>query len=412
MPDAPTASDVFAGPPLRIAVVTETWPPEVNGVSTTIARVVDGLRRRGHALQLIRPRQAGEGDAAPPSAPGFSEHLLPGLPIPRYPHLRMGLPAGAALRALWRDAPPDLVHVATEGPLGGSAVRAARRLGLPLSSDFRTNFHAYSRHYGLGWLHRPIMGWLRSVHNRTGFTMVPTEALRAALAAEGFERLAVVARGVDTQAFHPARRSEALRAAWGVAPGQPVLLYVGRLAPEKNLALLLRAFDAMRAERRGLRLVLVGDGPMRADLQRRLPDAVFAGQRLGDELAAHYASGDLFVFPSLTETYGNVTPEAMASGLPVLAFDTAAASQLIRHGDNGLLAAPDDADGFVRLARRLVDDLPAARALGLRARDSVCSQGWDRIVVQIEALMRAELRRAPAPSRAARWRVLPTVGER
>ena len=184
--------------------------------------------------------------------------------------------------------------------------------------------------------------------------MVPTEALRAELQAAGFERTVVVARGVDTQLFDPARRSEALRRHWGVAQGDGVVLYVGRLAAEKNLDLLLQAFAAMQQINPRLRLVLVGDGPLRDALRQRCPEAVFAGQRSGADLAAHYASADLFLFPSLTETFGNVTPEAMASGLPVLAFDHAAAGQLIEHGDNGWLAPPYDAAAFVRLAQCLV----------------------------------------------------------
>ncbi|MDE1948580.1 MAG: glycosyltransferase family 1 protein, partial [Burkholderiales bacterium] len=311
--------------PLRIAVVTETYPPEVNGVSTTIARVVEGLLECGHRLQLVRPRRD-EGDAGTPG-PGLQTLLVRGLPIPRYPQLRMGLPARRTLVSSWLRERPDVVHIATEGPLGWSALRAALQLKLPLTSDFRTNFHAYSRHYGIGWLERPIVGYLRRFHNRTGCTMAPTEMLRRELEHAGFERTAVVARGVDARRFSPERRSEALRRSWGVGADETVVLCVGRLAPEKNLDTLLEAFEGMRAVNPALRLVLVGDGPMREQLRQRCPDAVFAGLRGGDDLAAHYASGDLFLFPSLTETFGNVTPEAMASGLPVLAFDCAAAGQ-------------------------------------------------------------------------------------
>ncbi|MEF7614300.1 glycosyltransferase family 1 protein [Aquincola sp. MAHUQ-54] len=394
---------------LRIAVVTETYPPEVNGVASTIAQVVEGLRARQHAVQLVRPRQAADAPGEAQAEPRCEQVLMRGLPIPRYPHLKMGVPSRKALAALWALKRPDIVHIATEGPLGWSALQAARRLGLPVCSDFRTNFHAYSRHYGVGWLHRPIMAYLRRFHNRTRCTMVPTEALRGALEAAGFRGLRVVPRGVDTQRFDPACRSEALRATWGVRPGQPVALYVGRLAPEKNLDLLARAFEAMRRDAPALRLVLVGDGPMRRELQHRLPGAVFVGERRGDDLAAHYASGDLFLFPSLTETYGNVTPEAMASALPVLAFDEAAAGRLIRHGDNGLLAPPGDADSFVRQALRLVNDLPAARGLGRRAREAVCEHGWDRIVAQVEQIFLAELRSGP-PLPSGLWRTTEAAG--
>jgi glycosyltransferase involved in cell wall biosynthesis len=390
--------------PLRIAVVTETWPPEVNGVSGTIARVVHGLRERQHQVQLVRPRQAGDGAAHVPDVPDTL--LAPGMPIPRYPHLRMGVPSGRMLRARWREQPPDVVHIATEGPLGWSALGAARHLGLPVTSDFRTNFHAYSGHYGLGWLKRPIEAYLRHFHNRAGCTMVPTEALRCQLAAAGFERTTTVARGVDTVAFNPSHRSEALRARWGAGPADTVVLYVGRLAPEKNLDTLLHAFEAMHDVNPRVRLVLVGDGPQRAELATRCPSAVFAGQRAGNDLAAHYASGDLFLFPSLTETFGNVTPEAMASGLPVLAFDYAAAAQLVSTGVNGALVDPDDRIGFIEQAMRWAAEPRAARAMGAAARRTALGLDWSRIVSQIETVLRGAMaaRRAGAsPGLAARW---------
>jgi glycosyltransferase involved in cell wall biosynthesis len=372
---------------LRIAVVTETYPPEVNGVATTIAQVVQGLRARGHTLQLLRPRR--DADDAGEHGQAWSVVTLRGLPIPRYPQLRMGLPATARCLELWTAQRPDVVHIATEGPLGWSALRAARRLQLPVTSDFRTNFHAYSRHYGIGWMARPIQAYLRRFHNRSGCTMVPTAALRNELERHGFERLVVVARGVDTQRFDPQRRSAALRTHWGVAAHQRVVLCVGRLAPEKNLDTLIRAFEAMRVVDPALRLVFVGDGPLRAPLAARCPDAIFAGLRSGDELAAHYASGDLLLFSSLTETFGNVTTEAMASGLPVLAYGYAAAAQLLRHRENGLLAPFGERDAFIQQARVLAADAAAARAMGVAARRTALTLAWDGIVRQIEIEMRA-----------------------
>jgi len=368
---------------LRIAVVTETYPPEVNGVAMTIARAVEGLRARNHELQLVRPRQD-KADVAD-NGERFVEVLLRGLPIPRYPQLKMGMPSKKALVSLWTRRRPDVVHLATEGPLGWSALQAARHLRLPVVSDFRTNFHAYSKHYGIGWLRNPIMGYLRKFHNHTACTMVPTQALARDLAAAGFRQLEVVARGVDTRHFDPARRSEGLRKSWGAGPRTRVVLCVGRLAPEKNLGTLLAAFEAMREAERDLRLVLVGDGPSRGVLQARCPEAHFAGVRSGDDLAAHYASADLFVFPSMTETFGNVIPEAMASGLPALAYDCAAAAQLIRHGESGWLARVDDSAGFVRLAARAVADFDDARAIGQRAREVALRLDWERVIGQIEA---------------------------
>lgn len=368
---------------LRVAFVTETYPPEVNGVATTTRHFVEGLQARGHAVQLLRPRQHAADVAA--QRPGLQEVLMPGLAIPGYAQLRMGLPAARTLARLWRRQRPDVVHVATEGPLGWSALRAAQKLGLPLSSDFRTNFDAYSRHYGIGWLQRPITAYLRGFHNRCGCTLVPTEPLRQRLARSGFERLHVVPRGVDTTRFGPAHRSPALRAQWGAAPCDLVLGCVGRLAPEKSLLLAIEAYRRLHGRDARLRLVMVGDGPQRGALQAACPDAVFAGVQQGGALAAHYASFDLFLFPSRTETFGNATVEALASGLPVIAFDHAAAGQLITTGHNGLLAPVDDAAAFLTLAAQAAGDAALRARLGEAARCTALSLGWDSVVRSFEA---------------------------
>ena len=369
---------------LRIAVVTETYPPEVNGVAATIASFVEGLRDRNHEVQLIRPRQD-KGERADNDG-RFQEVLMRGLPIPNYPHLKMGLPSKRALVDLWKLRRPDLVHIVTEGPLGWSSIQAAAKLKIPMCSDFRTNFQSYSKHYGIGWLQKPIIGYLRKFHNRTRLTMVPTEALKLQLSADGFRNLRVIARGVDTRLFHPQRRSEALRASWGANPATTVVVHVGRLAPEKNLGTLVLAYEAMRTVDPTLKFVFVGDGPARRELQNQFPEAVFAGMRSGLELATHYASGDAFLFPSVTETFGNVTPEAMASGLAVLAYDYAAAAQLIQPRASGMLAPFDDAPTFARMAVELVSDREALRAMGLRARRVVEDHAWERVVEQLEAV--------------------------
>jgi glycosyltransferase involved in cell wall biosynthesis len=302
------------------------------------------------------------------------------------------VPSKKSLVDLWSRRRPDVVHIATEGPLGWSALQAALKLKIAVTSDFRTNFHAYSRHYGIGWLHKPIVAYLRKFHNRTACTMVPTLALQRDLERHGFHNLAVVARGVDTRQFDPALRSEELRRSWGLDTGMRAVICVGRLAPEKNLGTLVLAFEAMRRVDARLKLVLVGDGPARKELAARCPDAIFAGLRSGADLATHYASADMFLFPSVTETFGNVTPEAMASGLPVLAYDYAAAAQLIESGRNGLLARFDEAPEFIRQALLLASDAEAARGMALQARQTACELEWDRIVGQIEAVFIAAMR--------------------
>jgi len=367
---------------LRVAVVTETYPPEINGVAMTVARVVDGLIESGHEVELVRPRQGCAGEGSPRA--GLTELLTGGWPVPRYPGLRLGVPSGGLLRAAWERHRPDVVHVATEGPLGWSAVRAAGRLGIPVVSEFRTHFDAYSRFYGIGCMRGAIRAYLRWFHNRTACTMVPTQALADELGSAGFRRLEVVGRGVDTGRFDPVRRDVGLRRRWGAGDGTLVVLSVGRVAPEKNLGLLEKAFAAIRVARPDSRLVIVGDGPARGEMEARCPDAVFAGKRFGGDLAAHYASADLMLFPSLTETFGNVTPEAMASGLPVLAFGYAAAGEVIRHGESGWVVAYGDEAAYAREATAVARDLDGVRRAGAAARIVACRMGWDRIVGQIE----------------------------
>jgi glycosyltransferase involved in cell wall biosynthesis len=366
---------------LHVAMVTETYPPEVNGVARTIGLVAEGLRARGHRVQLVRPRQNGHDQA------GAGELLARGLSIPRYPQLKMGLPAGAALARGWSLDRPDVVHIATEGPLGWSALAAARKLEIPVATDFHTNFQTYSRHYGFAWLARPVMAYLRAFHNRAGCTMVPTAEMADQLAAAGYRGLRVVGRGVDPAVFSPQRRSRELRARWGADDATPVALCVSRFAPEKNLPLVIRAFEEMRRVQPATRLVLVGDGPMAEALRRRNIGYVIAGRLVNGELSAHYASGDVFLFPSTSETFGNVTLEAMASGLGIVAYCYAAARQHLEHGRSALLAPFDDVEAFLALARRMAREPHLPRELGAAARAAAERLTWERVVDDFESVL-------------------------
>ena len=386
---------------LRIAFVTESYPPEINGVANTVERVVEGLHACRHDMQLIRPRQ-GPSDAGR-QREGFEEVLTGGMAIPMYGQLRLGFPSARRLTRLWSMKRPDVVHIATEGPLGWSALRAASALQLPVCSDFRTNFHAYSQFYGIKWLSKPITSYLRSFHNRCHSTMVPTDALRRDLAGEGFGPLAVIARGVDTTLFSPKKRNAMLRADWEVDQQGLVVLYVGRLAAEKNLGLLLQAFEQIRLHRPNARLVVVGDGPIRNAMQAQCPDGIFTGFQRGEDLAACYASSDLFLFPSLTETFGNVTTEAMASGLALVAFDDAAAGQLVRHGHNGMLARKNEPGDFLRLATQLACNPELRRWLGAQARETALPLGWDSIVQGVEDQYVAAMAKTHAASLPRVW---------
>jgi glycosyltransferase involved in cell wall biosynthesis len=381
---------LHVSPALSIALVTETYLPEVNGVAITIGRMVNGLLKRGHRIHMIRPRQ-GKQDAAKEEF-AYSETLVAGMPIPGYPQLKSGLPAKSLLLKLWRAQRPDVVHIATEGPLGWSALSAARKLGIPVCTDFHTNFHNYTQHYGIGLLKKPIAAYLRHFHNKAACTLVPTVSLQQQLEHEGYRNVLVVSRGIDAELFHPAKRDDALRASWNASEDTPVVMLVSRIAAEKNLRVVIQAFEQMHKLNPLLRLVMVGDGPMRAELERQHPHVIFAGMQTGEALARHYASGDIFLYPSLTETYGNVTAEAMASGLATLAYDYAAAQQHIKHDVNGLLATFADSDAFIAEARTLANNMPRVRRLGKAARDTVASLTWNHIMGQMETVLHDTVR--------------------
>lgn len=343
----------------------------------TLGRLVDGLHERGVSVTVIVPGRKDRPDGSRGSHDLIS---VPGFPLPRYPELRFGLPAHRRLRELWTNQRPDLVHIATEGPLGWSALRVAQSRKLPVVSSFHTNFHSYGRHYGFGLLRPVVLRWLRNLHNRTLRTFVPSQDIIDLLAVDDFRNLRLFARGVDTTLFGPHRRNLEIRRRWGAEESTPVALYVGRLAGEKNLPLVIAAFKRMQSILPDLKLVLVGDGPERERIQRNVPEAHFAGMRQGTDLAAHYASADAFLFGSITETFGNVVTEAMASGLAVLAYQYAAPGRFIRHGDNGFLAPFNNEAAFLKEAERLAGEKERWSAVGLAARETILPQSWDSVI--------------------------------
>lgn len=367
---------------LHITLISETFPPEINGVANTLGRLCDGLRARGHRVELVRPRQGDD----PQRSEDDGLLLCRGWPLPGYPGLQWGQSSMHKLLRRWTRQRPDVLYIATEGPLGLSALRAARRLGIAVVSGFHTNFQQYTNQYGLGLLTRLLTHYLRWFHNRSALTLVPSVSQRLELERRHFDRLALLSRGVDSQLFHPTKRLNALRAQWGLSEQDIAVIHVGRLAPEKNLGLLKRCFGKLASAypQRNLKMIIVGDGPQRVALEKELPDAIFCGSQRGEALAAHYASGDLFLFPSMTETFGNVVLEALASGLGVVAYDQAAAAQHIRHGYNGVLAMPGDEEAFCDAAQWLLEEDETLRCIRLNARQHASRQGWAAIIEQFE----------------------------
>ena len=367
---------------MKLAIVTETFTPEVNGVAMTFGVIARELAQRGNQVTVFRPKRTDL--SASGQTFDYTEVQMPGMPIPGYPLLRLGLPARRRLVRHWKSDRPDLVHVVTEGPLGASAVSAARAMGLPVTSSFNTNFHAYTHNYGFGLLYPMVLGWLRRVHNRTQRTFAPTDELCAELRNLGFRNMTLLSRGVDTDCFSPTRRSRSLRESWGAGPDDPVVLHVGRMAPEKNYGLLFKCYEAMRHANPRLRFVLAGDGPMRDSLIKQHPECHFAGFYSRQEIGRYYASADIYIHPSLTETFGNVLTEAMASGLAVSGFDYAAARQFIQHRQNGLVVPCDKSDELIAAAVELACDQNLRAELRQAARESFSQQSWSNVIGRFE----------------------------
>lgn len=364
--------------PLRLTLITETFPPEVNGVARTLGLWDKTFRSLGHQIQLIRPRQPGEKATA---------DRVHGLPLPYYPQMRFGIASPLRMMALLEKTRPDLVHIATEGPLGWAALMAATSLGVPVASSFHTNFDHYLGYYGLGLFEGLLFSYLRWFHNQTAVTLVPSQSTRRRLLNNGIQRVEIWSRGVDAEAFHPRHRDESLRRSLGLEPEDVLLVYVGRLASEKNLPALVQAFGQLQrrvdSSERRVRLALIGAGPLAASFQAlQMPGLILAGEQHGQSLARWYASADIFAFPSCSETFGNSVLEAQASGLPVVAFDCQVINERVSHGTDGFLTPLQGnlSESLERLVRR--PDLRACFALEARAKAE--RQSWKAVFDGLE----------------------------
>jgi UDP-2,3-diacylglucosamine pyrophosphatase LpxH/glycosyltransferase involved in cell wall biosynthesis len=358
---------------MRIDIVTDTFAPDVNGVAMTLGRLCDGLRRKGHLVHVIRTGEGG----------GKGQTLAASVPLPGYKEVRVGLPGPFKLRKRWLKRRPDAVYVATESPLGSSAIKAANALEIPVAAGFHTNFHQYMEQYRLGGLQPAAMAYLKRVHNRADLTMAPTNDVVDMLRREGFNNVRLLGRGVDTLLFDPAKRDASLRALWGARAESPVAIVVGRVAAEKNLPFAMECFRKMRERVPDLRCVVVGDGPLRDKLEAENSFVHFAGMQTGEDLARHYASADILLFPSETETFGNVLLEGMASGLVTVSHDYAASARHVEHGANGLKCSKGDRDAYLSECFAALEcwhegDFRA------RARNSAESLGWEQVVAAFE----------------------------
>lgn len=388
---------------MRVALITETFLPDTNGVVTTLCRQLEDLSARGHEAMLFAPHDA------PASYAGAEVIALRGMPLPMYPDLKL-TPPQFGMTAHLRRFKPDILHMAGLIALGPTGRYLAETLGLPLVGAYHTDFPAYSTHYGLGSMKELAYSYLRWFHNRCGVTLCPSSATLADLRAHGFRRLRLWGRGVDTRLFHPRWRSPEWRASVGAQPGERLLLYVGRLATEKRLELLAASLRHVE----NMRLVLVGDGPARPMLEQvfaGLP-VHFCGFLRGEELATAYASADLFVFPSDTETFGQVVQEAMASGLPVVAARAGGVPDLVREPSSGLLFTPGSATELGACIQAILADERRRNHMAATGRALAEQRSWSSVMGDLlthyERVIRHHRRprfglRRPSPAAHMPW---------
>jgi len=353
---------------VRIALFTEVFLPKIDGITNRLRHTVAELRAAGHEVLLFAPR-----DAVPEHA-GARVVRIGGLPFPPYPGLQVSAPDP---RIAWELARfrPDVVHAVGPACLGLWGALAARALGIPLLASYHTDFPRYLPGYGLGWARPAVWPAIRRIHNLAALNLAPSRFTRDELRSHGVERVELWRGAVDTELFHPRRRSLAMRMRLSDGrPDAPVLLYVGRLSPEKNLGMLARLLDAVPEAR----LALVGDGPARPALERGLAgrSAAFLGFLRGEELAQAFASADLFVMPSRTETLGFVVLEAMASGCPVVAARAGGIPDLVDHEESGVLYDPDREEEAFRAVAELLRQPGKRRFHARLARKRAEAASW------------------------------------
>jgi phosphatidylinositol alpha 1,6-mannosyltransferase len=359
---------------MKVAYFTESLLPLVDGVSRTLAQLFGFLEQNGVDFRVYSP-------FVPGPEVSWSGRVRPVrfVRFPLYRDYRVSLPFGGGV---WRELEawrPDLVHVVSPTPMATKAAKWAARRGIPVVSSFHTHFVSYFRYYGAPWAEG--FGWrmLKRFYDRCERVYVPTDAIIRELAEHGIANTEPWSRGIDLARFSPAHRDAGLRAEAGADDGTPILLMVSRLVKEKDMADLVEMDRILRRRGNTHRLVLVGDGPMRAELQAALPDAHFAGHQGGEPLARWYASGDVFVFPSTTETFGNVVLEAQASGLPTVVVDKGGPADLVQPGRTGMIARSNDPADLAAKCETLLRD-PALRAeMGARAREAAAERDWAAI---------------------------------
>jgi len=384
--------------PLRVALFSGNYNYTLDGANKTLNRLVDHLERvEGFKVRVYSPTSP-----TPAFEPKGELVSVPSIPIPTRSDYRMAVGLPPATRRDVEAFRPDIVHLSAPDLLGMGAQKLARRIGAPVVASLHTLFESYLDYYALGWLKPALERRLHAFYDGCDYVLTPTRAVGENLAAAGVcADMRVWARGVDGELFHPARRNLDWRRACGFADDQTVVVFLGRLVMEKGLAIFAEAVAQAQAKGRRIGVLVIGDGPARAWFQERMPGAVFTGFQSGEALARALAGGDIMLNPSKTESFGNVTLEAMACGLAVVAADAVSPRALLRDGETGLLCPADDAGAYAAAVRSLADDVQRRRAMGRAAREASGRYQWSEILAGVAGVYREALARRPADAVAA-----------
>jgi phosphatidylinositol alpha 1,6-mannosyltransferase len=370
---------------LRIAYFTESLPPLTDGVAHTFTRLAETLNEQKIDFRIISP-------SLPTDAEPWRGRVtkVPSVPFPLYRYYRVGLPPVFKLEKILNDFKPDLIHVSAPTPISIYGQNYALRHKLPSVAGYHTHFVDYFPYYGLGWAVEGGWNYMKWFHNRSQMTLVPTPGAVSTLISKGFKGVQLWPRGIDRQKFSPLHRDENWRKSHGLSK-EPLLLFVGRLVAEKNLAELVQAAQILRQKGYQFKLGFAGDGPYAKILKEKFPNDLFFGFIKGEELSKVYASSDFFVFPSTTETFGNVVLEAFASGLPVIGANKGGSADLIHHQEDGLLANPYDGVDFARQIEWVLRYPVRAKALREKALEAAEDYNWaainGRMISQYETLI-------------------------
>lgn len=362
---------------MRIAIFSEVYAPMVSGVALTLKRTAEALRRRGHPVRVYTATyQAGGG-----AEPEVGVHQSRSHPFHLSPQVQWAAPDRAAITSDLRQFQPDLVHLATEFAMGRAGLRAAQRLRIPIVASAHTDYEQYAGGYGLGWVLPAGWSYLRWFYRHACRVLAPSRSYELHLHRRGVTHTGIWSRGVDADQFSPEFRSARYRAELGVNPDAILVAYVGRLAPEKGIERLLDSWPTIARLHRTAHLVFTGHGQLEETIRRsQLPRVHLCGPKTGFELSAAYASADLFVMPSQTETFGNVTLEAMASGLPTLAVASGGILDFGHHGENAWLVAPGDSTAWVMGLDRLMADPGLRQRLARGARSTALGRDWGPVL--------------------------------